>query len=164
MSNIDDNNLPGWVRGDPTPSVETDDDDNNNVNPVTGRERPMDFQIHDGNSLHDVLSAIQYEVEWLESEGYTWLQDDLDWARYLLVSVALAMREPLARLLADVVSAYQVFEKVDFAHPRSRRPEPDALLGEVGGAAWEAARRGVNEDEIMNQVRKVIADWKMTRR
>jgi hypothetical protein len=164
VSNFDDNNLPGWLGDDPTPTtpgVETDIIDDYNVNPITGAERPEDFQIHNHNPLFCGLESLTSEIPWLTSEGYKWVGEDLDWARYLLVSVALAMREPLGRLLDDVISAYRVFEKEDFACPRSLIPEHDALLGEVGGHVWQAAGRGVSEDEIVEHVRKSIARFKV---
>jgi hypothetical protein len=133
--------------------------DENDVNQITGAERPEDFQVHNKNSLFYMLEDIVSEIQWLTSEGYEWVGEDLDWARYLLVSVALAMREPLARLLVDVVSVYQAFEKEDFAHPRSRIPESEYLLGEVGEAAWKAALL-MSEEDITDHARKCARNRK----
>ena len=46
------------------------EDDQNEVNPITGSVKPKEFEIDNDNPLWQVLCRLRQEIQWLTREGY----------------------------------------------------------------------------------------------
>jgi hypothetical protein len=142
------------------PNIETDITDDYNMNPITGSERPVEFQIHNGNPLHEALYKIRREIQWLQSEGYKFCAEDCDEASWVMTEIAACMRIGLGELIERVISAYRCAVEDDCAHERSRIPEREVIGNQVRGATWRAASIGLSEDDVIEGVRTIFRSRK----
>ena len=130
-SNIEDNNLPSWLKGDPTPAAlaaEVDEDDEIEVNLITGSVRPEQFEIGNDKPLCDALYRVRQEVPWLKGENYDFRLNDIQEAIWLVTELSVVMQVGLNDLLGAIAGQYTVAQG-DIPHSeRLPRPKYSDLL------------------------------------
>jgi hypothetical protein len=107
VSNIDDN----------------DEDDQNEVNPITGSVKPEEFEIDNENQLWCVLLRVREELQWLTREGYEFTESDMLEAIFLVTEVAAIMRVDLGDLLESVVCHFRCAIEDDIHDNNAKMPK-----------------------------------------